>query len=79
MAGQEHDSPDLLIRDADFAMYRAKQEGGHRYEIFDRHMKLHVTFQQERERELRSVLSKREFELWYQPIYPAGHGASGGL
>lgn len=74
IAGQEHDSPDLLIRDADFAMYRAKQEGGHRCEIFDRQMKLHVTFQQERERELRSVLSKREFELWYQPIFRLATG-----
>jgi Amt family ammonium transporter len=74
MAGQEHESPDLLIRDADFAMYRAKQEGGHRCEIFDRQMKLHVTFQQERERELRSVLSKREFELWYQPVFRLATG-----
>ena len=74
MAGQEHDSPELLIRDADFAMYRAKQEGGHRCEIFDRQMKLHVSVQQERERELRHVLTKREFELWYQPIFRLATG-----
>ncbi len=74
MAGPEHDSPELLIRDADFAMYRAKQEGGHRCEIFDRQMKLHVTVQQERERELRHVLTKREFELWYQPIFRLATG-----
>ncbi len=74
MAGQDHDSPELLIRDADFAMYRAKQEGGHRCEIFDRQMKLHVTVQQERERELRLVLTKREFELWYQPIFRLATG-----
>jgi EAL domain-containing protein (putative c-di-GMP-specific phosphodiesterase class I) len=55
-------------------MYRAKQEGGHRCEIFDRQMKLHVTFQQERERELRSVLTKREFELWYQPVFRLATG-----
>lgn len=79
MAGQEHDSPDLLIRDADFAMYRAKQEGGHRCEIFDRQMKLHVTFQQERERELRHVLAKREFELWYQPIFRLATGRVDGF
>jgi diguanylate cyclase (GGDEF)-like protein/PAS domain S-box-containing protein len=74
MAGQEHDSPELLIRDADFAMYRAKQEGGHRFEIFDRQMQLHATVQQERERELRHVLTKREFELWYQPIFRLASG-----
>ena len=74
MAGQEHDSPELLIRDADFAMYRAKQEGGHRCEIFDRQMQLRVSVQQERERELRHVLTKREFELWYQPIFRLATG-----
>lgn len=74
MAGLDNDSPDLLIRDADFAMYRAKQDGGHRFELFDRQMKLRVTVQQERERELRDVLTKREFELWYQPIFRLANG-----
>jgi predicted signal transduction protein with EAL and GGDEF domain len=70
MAGPEHTTPEMLIRDADFAMYRAKQEGGGRFEIFDKHLEVHVsTDQQERERELRRVLDKRQFEVWYQPIY----------
>lgn len=69
MAGPNHTAPELLVRDADFAMYSAKQTGGGRYEIFDKHMEGHVTSQQERERELRNVVDKREFELWYQPIY----------
>src|SRR6202790_1524923 len=55
-------------------MYRAKQKGGHRCEIFDRQMQLHVSNQQERERELRHVLNKREFELWYQPIFRLATG-----
>ncbi len=38
MAGPEHTAPELLIRDADFAMYTAKQAGGGRYEIFDKRM-----------------------------------------
>ena len=53
MAGPEHTSAELLIRDADFAMYRAKQAGGGRYEIFDKHLEVTLTSQQERERELR--------------------------
>ena len=69
MAGPDHTAPELLIRDADFAMYTAKQAGGGRYEIFDKQMEGHVTTQQERERELRSVVERREFEVWYQPIY----------
>jgi diguanylate cyclase (GGDEF)-like protein/PAS domain S-box-containing protein len=69
MAGPDHTSPDMLIRDADFAMYRAKQNGGARFEIFDTNLEVHVTSQQERERELRQVLADRHFEVWYQPIY----------
>jgi len=69
MAGPDHTASELLIRDADFAMYRAKQDGGGRVEIFDKHMEVQVTSQQERERELRLVLNTRQFEIWYQPIY----------
>jgi Amt family ammonium transporter len=68
MAGPEHTSADLLIRDADFAMYRAKQSGGGRYEIFDKHLEVTLTSQQERERELRYRLDKRLLEFRYQPI-----------
>ncbi|UWZ83489.1 putative bifunctional diguanylate cyclase/phosphodiesterase [Occallatibacter riparius] len=65
----EHRTPEEVITDADVAMYRAKQEGGHRYAIFDRHMEVQVSSQQERERELREVVTNREFVYWYQPIY----------
>ncbi|HUV68279.1 MAG TPA: EAL domain-containing protein [Terracidiphilus sp.] len=68
MAGPDHTSSDLLIRDADFAMYRAKQSGGGRYEIFDKHLEVVVTSQQERERELRYRLDKHLIEFFYQPI-----------
>jgi Amt family ammonium transporter len=69
LAGPDHVAPELILRDADFAMYRAKQEGGGRFEIFDKTLKLQVSNQQERERELRQALDKREFEVWFQPIF----------
>jgi diguanylate cyclase (GGDEF)-like protein/PAS domain S-box-containing protein len=69
LAGQEHTSSDMLIRDADFAMYRAKQSGGGRYEIFDKHLEITISSQQERERELRYRLEKRLLEFRYQPIF----------
>ena len=68
MAGADHTRPELLIRDADFAMYRAKQKGGGRYEIFDKHLESDVTSQRDLERELRSALKKRQFEIWFEPI-----------
>jgi Amt family ammonium transporter len=74
MAGPDHTAPELLIRDADFAMYRAKQDGGGRIEIFDKHLEVQVTSQQERERALRVALNNRQFEIWYQPIYRLGNG-----
>jgi len=69
MAGPDHSTPDFLVRDADFAMYRAKQSGGGRYEIFDKHLEVVVSSQQERERELRYRLDKRLLEFLYQPIF----------
>lgn len=74
MAGPGHVAPEMLLRDADFAMYRAKQEGGGRFEIFDKHLEMHVTNQQERERELRHALDKKHYEIWYQPIYRLATG-----
>jgi Amt family ammonium transporter len=70
----DHLTPDELIQDADVAMYRAKQEGGHRFAIFDRHMEVQVTSQQAREQELRDLVTKREFVYWYQPIYRLADG-----
>ena len=69
IAGPDHGSSDVLLRDADVAMYRAKQAGGGRYEIFDKHLEISVTTHQERERELRTAISKRQFVFQYQPIY----------
>ena len=68
IAGPDHAAPEMLIRDADFAMYRAKQAGGGRFEIFDKQLEVVVASMQERELELRQVLDKRQFEIWYQPI-----------
>jgi Amt family ammonium transporter len=74
IAGPDHAVPELLIRDADFAMYRAKQDGGGRFDIFDKQLELHVASLQERERELRQVLEKRLFEVRYQPIFRLQNG-----
>jgi diguanylate cyclase (GGDEF)-like protein/PAS domain S-box-containing protein len=73
MAG-EQTSPDQLLRDADFAMYRAKHSGGARCEVFDRHLEVFVSSQQERERELRQVVDKRLFEYRFEPIYHLATG-----
>jgi len=74
IADPDNQDPEGLIQDANYAMYRAKQEGGGRFEVFDRHLKVHLTVQQERERELRHMLDERRFEVCYQPVYVLGDG-----
>jgi diguanylate cyclase (GGDEF)-like protein/PAS domain S-box-containing protein len=74
MAGRDTADVESLLRNSDFAMYRAKERGGQRYEVFDRNMGIQVDSQQERERELRQALSNRKFEIWYKPIYRLATG-----
>jgi len=74
MAGPAHETADLLMRDADFAMYRAKQAGAGQYEIFDKHLEVCITNQHERERELRGALERREFEFRYLPVFSLHSG-----
>jgi len=79
MAGSAETTADQLLRDADFAMYRAKQSGGARCEVFDRHLEVFVSSQQERERELRQVIDKRLFEYRFEPIYQLANGVLEGF
>jgi diguanylate cyclase (GGDEF)-like protein len=57
-----------LIRDADLAMYRAKEAGRDRYELFDAPMRTRVLERIELERDLRKALERDELQLHYQPL-----------
>jgi len=59
--------PDEVLRDADAAMYQAKNQGPGRYAIFDRSMSDQIT-PSTAERRLRQALEHGEFRLYYQPI-----------
>ena len=58
-----------LLRDADTALYRAKELGKARYEIFNRQMYLDAMSRLELENELREAILHEELVLYYQPIY----------
>jgi diguanylate cyclase (GGDEF)-like protein len=57
-----------IIRDADTAMYRAKDHGKARYEIFDTTMHTRAVTLLRLESDLRRALEKEELCVYYQPI-----------
>ncbi|HEX8688620.1 MAG TPA: EAL domain-containing protein [Solirubrobacterales bacterium] len=77
--GREPVDADLLIRDADAAMYRAKERGRGRCEMFDAEMRARAVRRLEVERELRHGLDRDELELHYQPVVALGNGEIVGL
>ncbi|HWB69993.1 MAG TPA: EAL domain-containing protein [Solirubrobacterales bacterium] len=72
-------SAELLIRDADAAMYRAKEHGRARCELFDAEMRAGAVRRLETERELRGALERDELALHYQPVVSLGSGEIVGL
>jgi diguanylate cyclase (GGDEF)-like protein/PAS domain S-box-containing protein len=61
--------PMLLLRNADAAMYRAKQGGKARWALFDESLVNAATHRRQLEPELRRALEGDEFVIHYQPIY----------
>ncbi len=57
-----------ILRDADIAMYRAKNNGKACYEIFDAEMHARALRLLKMESDLRHAIEREEFELYYQPI-----------
>ena len=60
-------APEALLRDADLAMYRAKEAGRGRYQIFDSAMHRRANERLTVANELRSAISEGQFRLLYQP------------
>ena len=61
------DSPMILLRNADTAMYRAKQEGGNMLHFYDASMSNQLRNRLELENELHAALKNDEFYMVYQP------------
>jgi len=56
-----------LLRNADTAMYRAKEGGRGRAVYFEERMNVAAVARVSLERELRLAIERNEFSLWYQP------------
>jgi EAL domain-containing protein (putative c-di-GMP-specific phosphodiesterase class I) len=75
LARGPHDRPETLLRDADAAMYRAKERGRARTEVFDPALRSHVVVRLETERALRRALERGELRVLYQPTIRLVDGA----
>ena len=62
------DSADDLMRDADLAMYQAKELGRDRAVLFEREMREDLLEQLKLEEDLVHAIERNQLELYYQPI-----------
>ncbi|MNI09538.1 Phytochrome-like protein cph2 [compost metagenome] len=67
IAPLDAETPELLLRQADTAMYGAKDSGRNDYRFYQPEMTLRAQERLNSERFLRRAVLNHEFEVWYQP------------
>lgn len=75
----EGDESETLIRNADAAMYRAKDLGRNTYRFFDESMNEDCEKQLQLMQDIRKALSRNELTLYYQPEFDARTGVIRGV
>jgi len=63
-----YEQPEDILRDADTAMYRAKDSGKARHEVFDTRMYARAVSILNLENDLRRAIERQQFLVYYQPI-----------
>ncbi|MEO7836933.1 MAG: EAL domain-containing protein [Acidimicrobiales bacterium] len=68
LASNADANAEALLRDADAAMYEAKEAGRNRLMIFDNESRRKSTARLQKAEELRQGLDRNEFRVFYQPL-----------
>jgi diguanylate cyclase (GGDEF)-like protein len=71
---KRYKTADVMLRDADTAMYHAKDKGKGRYEVFDSSMHQKVQNALTLEADIREAIKKKEFFPEFQPIVNLSNG-----
>ena len=79
LSSPDYHRPEDILRDADTAMYRAKQLGKARYEVFDQAMHARAMERLGLERDMRRAVERRELFLQFQPIVSLSTGSLRGF
>jgi diguanylate cyclase (GGDEF)-like protein len=79
LAREGEDNGDSLLRDADAAMYAAKQHGRARCELFGEPLRERATERLVLENDLRRAIERDELQVFYQPIVALGSGQVKGV
>jgi diguanylate cyclase (GGDEF)-like protein len=74
ISGSGETGAEDLVRQADVAMYRAKQNGKAGFEIYDERMSIEAWRRLEMEAELRRAVEGGHLQVYYQPIYDLTRG-----
>src|SRR6185503_8057385 len=74
LSSSAHEPPEYFLRSADMAMYRAKNSGRAKFEMFDRAMHAEALTRLQLETDLRAAFDRQEFFLEYQPIVALPEG-----
>jgi|TARA_R110002124_G_scaffold197091_1_gene364205 diguanylate cyclase (GGDEF)-like protein len=69
VAPHDGSKSDMLMKNADLALYRAKQEGKGQYHYFEQEMDELARKRRETEIDLKLAIEQGQFELYYQPLF----------
>jgi diguanylate cyclase (GGDEF)-like protein len=73
IAPQDGGDGETLLRNADLALYRAKEAGRGTYAFFEESLNQRAQERHQLETDLRLAVERNEFELFYQPLFDLEH------